>query len=122
MEFHGGSTRMKDQESSYTVSSSSFGITGGRYVHTSINRAAVKAARQLFIKAQKQRPSSANNRVVEFQLKDITKGKARRDQSAIYRVTRKKKAIPKAFRDKFSSEWDYKVVRVPQNQTTIDKR
>jgi len=118
---NGGSTRMKESESSYTVKSSSFGITGGRYVHSNINRAAIKAARQLFFKAQKRRPSGANNRVVEFQLVDITKGKGdKRNKPAFYRVSRKKKT-PKQFDlgSMFVSEWDYKVERLPANKTTV---
>lgn len=114
---------MKDDESSFTVQSSSFGITGGRYIHTNINRAAIKAARQLFIKAQKKRPSSSNNRVVEFQLKDITKGKGdRRSKTALYRVTRTKKPVPKQFQqgEGFVSEWNYKIERLSQSKTATD--
>ncbi|KAG1669793.1 hypothetical protein FOA52_001623 [Chlamydomonas sp. UWO 241] len=118
---------MKETDSSFTVKSSSFGITGGRYIHANMNRAAVKAARQLFFKAQKARPSSADNRVVEFQLVDITKGKgSSRSKPAFYRVTRTKKEKSETMQwttgNKIVSLWTYKAERIPSGETTTDNR
>lgn len=122
-----GGGKMKETDSSFTVKSSSFGNTGGRYIHASMNRAAIKAARQLFFKAQKARPSSADNRVVEFQLVDITKGKgSSRSKPAFYRVTRTKKPASKTMQwttgNKIVSNWDYKSERVSADETTTDNR
>jgi hypothetical protein len=111
--------RMKDTDSSFAVTKSSFGITGGRYIHVSMNRAAVKAARQLFIKARKQNQKTAatSGNVVEFELTDITKGKGKnRSQPTSYRVTRTRKAKPATMEwksgNKIVSTWSYKTERV----------
>jgi len=118
---------MKDTDSSFTVKSSSFGISGGRYIHAMMNRAANKAGRQLFIKAQKKRLSSADNRVVEFQLIDITKGKgSSRSKPAFYRVTRIKREKAETMQwktgNKIVSIWKYKTERIPSGETTTDNR
>lgn len=121
-----GGARMKDGESSFTVKSSSFGTKGGRYVHASMNRAAIKAARQLFRKAEKASPSGSSNRVVEFELVDITRGKgSRRPKPAFYRVTRTPRPAAQTMKwakgNSLVSKWSYKLERLSSAESTISK-
>lgn len=109
--------RMKETDSSFTVKSSSFGISGGRYIHSEMQRAAIKAARQLFLKAEKRGLPGARGSTVEFTLADITKGKGkRRSKPTLYSVKRTRKPSPTPMEwnsgNKIVSEWTYKADRL----------
>lgn len=105
---------MREQDRSFTVDGSSFGIKGGRYVSPTPAIAGKKAARQLFRKASKV---GKNNIVVYIRLKEITRvaGVGDKDRTFYYMVTKKADGTVKKFKQPdgkvvtFKSGFDYDV-------------
>lgn len=77
---------MAEDARSFTVISSSFGISGGRYVSTDPSDAGRKAGRKLFDKANKNK----SNNVVFLEVKEITRSKkvAHSKERYFYKVER----------------------------------
>lgn len=121
-----GGREMKDYERSFKVISSSYGIIGGRYVHSKMSRAAFKAGRSLFRKADKANKSGRDNKVVEFELQEITMGRSKTAKKAIFRMTRKENPNAKMMTLKGVSfeanTYLYDLERMGSNTTSIDHR
>lgn len=77
---------MKEDARSFTVVSSSFGLSGGRYVSPDPADAGRKAGRKLFDKANKNK----QNNVVFLEVKEITRSKkvAHSKERYFYKVDR----------------------------------
>ena len=122
-----GGRVMKDYERSFRVISSSFGITGGRYVHGKMSRAAFKAGRALFAKAEKANRSARDNKVVDFELAEITMGRSKTAKKGMYRMTRaENKGAPKMMTIKGVSfqanKFTYTLEKLGANASTVDHR
>jgi hypothetical protein len=121
-----GGREMKDYERSFKVVSSSYGVVGGRYVHSKMSRAAFKAGRSLFRKADKDNKDGRDNKVVEFELQEITMGRSKTAKKAIFRMVRKENPNAKMMTLKGVSfeanTYTYDLERIGSNATTIDHR
>jgi hypothetical protein len=115
---------MKDYERSFKVISSSYGVVGGRYVHSKMSRAAFKAGRSLFRKADKDNKDGRDNKVVEFELQEITMGRSKTAKKAIFRMVRKENPNAKMMTLKGVSfeanTYTYDLERIGSNATTIN--
>ena len=114
----GGSRGMKDSERSYTVASSSFGFSGGRYIGAKIERAAIKAARVQFRKAASEGGANSGSNSVDLTLSEITKSRGGRKDSASYTVTRVAKPPTSigGFATGIVSRWNYSIQRIPSSR------
>ena len=119
-----GGREMKDYERSFKVISSSYGVVGGRYVHSKMSRAAFKAGRSLFRKADKDNKDGRDNKVVEFELQEITMGRSKTAKKAIFRMVRKENPNAKMMTLKGVSfeanTYTYDLERIGSNATTIN--
>lgn len=125
---------MKENSRSFTVVSSSFGLPGGRYIDDQPLKAARKAGRKQFEKADAARLSSKNNMVVYIELNETTKTQKveHPKERYFYKVTRV--AIPKSeqksyiFKQKdgkkvtVTPEFDYEVSAVDKDSFPADHR
>jgi hypothetical protein len=102
-----------DGKRSFTVSESSIGFSGGRYISKTPEAAAKKAGRQLF---RKKGAASLRAKApkITFVITETTreKGGVRRTEPRKYTVTRVQKAVPDVFVRggvKIIVNYDYKV-------------
>ena len=104
---------MREDEQSYRVKSSSFGIGNiGRFVSKLPMTAGKNAGKSLFARA-KSISSLARLNVVTLELEDTTKGDKKRGKLYYYRVTRTK--IPSEthdFKSQFVAKYKYKAVSI----------
>jgi len=104
-----------DSKRSFTVSSSSIGATGGRYISTSPAEAAKKAGRQLFRKKEAKSLIKKKAPKITFTILETTReaGGARKNEPREYTVTRTEKKKPETFVRggvEITVNFDYKVV------------
>ena len=109
---------MKETERSFTVISSSFGRTGGRYVADDPATAGQHAARQLFRSAEKESRNKGSMSVT-LTIREITRVAGAKNKEFTYTVTKEKKpaseikvkVFPKKDGSKveFTPRWNYVV-------------
>lgn len=88
--------KMKPGSRAFTVVSSTFGYTGGRYVAMNPAEAGRKAGRKLFMKAENERRSSTANNFVQLELMEITRSPDVHGIKDRYFYTVERKPIPAA--------------------------
>jgi hypothetical protein len=89
-----------------------------------MSRAAFKAGRSLFRKADKDNKDGRDNKVVEFELQEITMGRSKTAKKAIFRMVRKENPNAKMMTLKGVSfeanTYTYDLERIGSNATTIN--
>ena len=107
--------KMEDKKRSFTVTASSIGATGGRYISTSPEAAAKKAGRQLFRKKEAKSLLKKKAPKITFMITETTReaGGSRKSEPREYTVTRTEKNKPETFVRggvEITVNFDYKVV------------